>query len=49
MASGVLIEPTPAGKPGERPTQPCAFGADRDGEMFLCDVNGPVYRIVARG
>jgi len=49
VASGVLIEPTPAGKPGERPTQPCAFGADRDGEMFLCDVNGPVFRIVARG
>lgn len=48
VASGELVEPNAAGKPGERPTQPSAFGSDKDGEMFLCDVNGLVYRIVAR-
>lgn len=46
-SSGVLIEPNPTGKPGERPTQASDFGIDKDGELFLCDVNGPVYRIVA--
>jgi len=45
--SGVLIDPHEPGKSfGLRPTQPSSFGEDADGEMFLCDVNGPVYRIV---
>ena len=46
--SGVLIEPSnPSRNPGERPTQASSFGLDADGEMYLCDANGPVYRIVA--
>jgi hypothetical protein len=48
VASGVLIDPhDPARSFGLRATQPCSFGEDTDGELFLCDVNGPVYRIVA--
>ena len=46
-ASGVLIDPhDPAKSFGLRATQASSFGEDADGEMFLCDVNGPVYRIV---
>jgi len=37
----------PAKSNGQRATQPSAFGEDADGELFLCDANGPVYRIVA--
>ena len=47
LASGVLIDPRdPARSNGQRATQPSSFGEDADGEMFLCDTNGPVYRIV---
>ena len=48
IASGILIDPhDPAKSNGQRATQPSAFGEDADGELFLCDANGPVYRIVA--
>jgi glucose/arabinose dehydrogenase len=48
VAAGVLIDPHDRARSyGLRATQPSAFGEDADGEMFLCDVNGPVYRIVA--
>jgi hypothetical protein len=28
-------------------TQPSSFGEDVDGELYLCDHNGTVYRITA--
>jgi hypothetical protein len=47
VASGVLIDPTDTTRANRsRATQPACFGVDAHGEMFLCDVNGPVYRIV---
>jgi glucose/arabinose dehydrogenase len=47
--SGVLIEPDRSSlNPAERPTQASSFGLDADGEMYLCDTNGPVYRITGR-
>ena len=47
-ASGVLIQPSgTARNPGQRPTQPSSFGEDAAGEVYLCDANGPIYRIVA--
>jgi glucose/arabinose dehydrogenase len=47
VASGALIDPhDPARSYGLRATQPSSFGEDADGEIFLCDVNGPVYRVV---
>jgi glucose/arabinose dehydrogenase len=47
-ASETFINPKdPAKAGGQRATQPSAFGEDKDGELFLCDVNGAVYRIVA--
>ena len=50
LASGALIDPhDPARSNGQRATQPSSFGEDPDGELFLCDANGPVYRIVAAG
>ena len=49
IASGVLIEPGDASRNGgQRATQAASFGVDADGEMYLCDANGPVYRIVAQ-
>ena len=35
----------PARNGGQRPTQPSSFGEDADGELWMCDANGPVYRI----
>jgi glucose/arabinose dehydrogenase len=48
-ASGLLIDPKdPTRKGGTKnPTQPSAFGEDIDGELYMLDNNGPVYRIVA--
>ena len=48
LSAGVLIDPKdPQRDGGQRPTQPSAFGEDAEGNLYLCDVNGPVYRIVA--
>ena len=48
LAGGALVDPRdPARGNGQRATQPSSFGEDADGELFLCDANGPVYRIVA--
>jgi glucose/arabinose dehydrogenase len=48
-ASGVLIEPTdPDRNGGQRATQASSFGVDAAGEMYLCDANGPVYRITGQ-
>jgi glucose/arabinose dehydrogenase len=45
--SGLLIDPLdPKHNGGQRPTQPSAFAEDADGELFMCDANGPVYRVV---
>jgi glucose/arabinose dehydrogenase len=42
----LLIDPKdPAKNGGQRPTQPSSFGMGPDGELFLLDANGPVYRI----
>ena len=47
-ASGVLVEPTdPNRNGGQRATQASSFGVDAQGEMYLCDANGPVYRITS--
>jgi len=48
-ASGLLIDPKdPTRKGGTKnPTQPSSFGEDIDGELYMMDNNGPVYRIVA--
>jgi hypothetical protein len=47
VASGVLIDPKdPARNGGNRATQPSAFGEDAEGNLYLCDANGPVYRLV---
>ena len=46
-ASGIMIDPKdPAKSGGQRPTQPSAFGEDAEGNLYMCDVNGRVYRIV---
>jgi glucose/arabinose dehydrogenase len=44
----VLIDPNDPGKKGgvQRPTQPSAFGEDAAGEIYLCDINGPVFKFV---
>jgi quinoprotein glucose dehydrogenase len=44
----VLIDPNDPGKKGgvQRPTQPSAFGEDASGEIYLCDINGPIYKFV---
>lgn len=47
-ASGVIVNPQVVDRAaGQRPTQPSGFGEDIDGELYLCDINGWVYRIVA--
>jgi hypothetical protein len=46
--SGILIDPQdPKRNGGQRPTQPSGFGEDANGELFMCDANGPVYRVMA--
>ncbi|QOV90794.1 PQQ-dependent sugar dehydrogenase [Humisphaera borealis] len=46
--SGVIVNPQTADRAaGQRPTQPSGFGEDIDGELYMCDINGWVYRIVA--
>jgi hypothetical protein len=43
----VLIDPRdPSRNGGNRATQPSAFGEDVEGNLYVCDANGPVYRIV---
>jgi glucose/arabinose dehydrogenase len=43
----VLIDPNdPAKKGSPRPTQPSAFGEDAQGELYLLDINGPIYKFV---
>jgi glucose/arabinose dehydrogenase len=50
VSSGVLIDPRdPNRNGGGRATQPSAFGEDAEGDLYLCDANGPVYRIVPSG
>jgi glucose/arabinose dehydrogenase len=48
MGSGLIVNPKdPTRKGGTRnPTQASSFGEDAEGEMFLCDNNGPIYRIL---
>jgi hypothetical protein len=48
-ASGKIVDPRdPTRTAGlRRPSQPAAFGEDADGEQYMLDANGPVYRIVA--
>ena len=47
VAVEVLIDPNDPQKKGStRPTQPSAFGYDAAGELYLCDINGPIYKIV---
>jgi glucose/arabinose dehydrogenase len=47
VSSGVLIDPKNPTRNGEsRATQPSAFGQDAEGNLYMCDANGPVYRIV---
>ena len=46
-ASGVIVNPQVKERSaGQRPTQPSGFGLDKDGEMYMTDINGWVYRIV---
>ena len=48
LDSALLIDPKdPSKNGGQRPTQPASFGEAPDGELYLLDGNGPVYRIVA--
>jgi len=44
----VLVDPNdPAKKAGiQRPVQPSAFGEDSNGEVYLCDINGPLFKFV---
>ncbi|HEV8377694.1 MAG TPA: PQQ-dependent sugar dehydrogenase [Tepidisphaeraceae bacterium] len=43
----VLIDPNdPQRKGPTRPTQPSAFGEDASGEVYLLDINGPIYKFV---
>jgi hypothetical protein len=47
QAFALLIDPKdPSKTGGQRATQPASFGEAPDGELFLLDGNGPVYRIV---
>jgi len=47
ITSGVIVNPQVADRAaGQRPTQPSGFGEDIDGELYMCDINGWVYRIV---
>ena len=47
LSTGILIDPKdPTRNGGGRATQPSAFGEDAEGNLYLCDANGPVYRIV---
>lgn len=46
-ASGPILDPQSKDRTGgQRPTQPSAFGQDKDGELYMTDINGWVYRIV---
>jgi glucose/arabinose dehydrogenase len=48
-ASGMLVDPKDPDRKGglRNPSQPSSFGEDVDGELYMIDNNGPVYRIVA--
>jgi glucose/arabinose dehydrogenase len=47
VSSGVLVDPKDATRNGDnRATQPSAFGEDAEGNLYMCDANGPVYRLV---
>ena len=47
-ASGMLIDPRDSTRKGgtRNPTQPSSFGEDVNGELYMIDNNGPVYRVV---
>jgi glucose/arabinose dehydrogenase len=46
VASDVIVDPkNPEKNGGQRPTQPAGFGVGPDGELYMLDANGPVYRI----
>ena len=46
-AAGVIVDPQVQERAaGQRPTQPSGFGEDKDGELYMTDINGWVYRIV---
>jgi glucose/arabinose dehydrogenase len=50
VSSGILIDPKdPARNAESRATQPSAFGEDAEGNLYMCDANGPVYRVVPAG
>ena len=48
VAVEVLVDPNDPAKKGgvQRPTQASAFGEDASGEVYLCDINGPVFKVV---
>ncbi|HEY8749870.1 MAG TPA: PQQ-dependent sugar dehydrogenase [Tepidisphaeraceae bacterium] len=47
--SGMIVNPKDPERKGglKNPSQPSSFGEDIDGELYMIDNNGPVYRIVA--
>jgi glucose/arabinose dehydrogenase len=47
-ASGMIVDPKDPNRKGglRNPSQPSSFGEDIDGELYMIDNNGPVYRIV---
>ena len=50
VGSGVVLEPDREAAVDEknfrRPTQPSAFGVDVNGEVYMCEHNGRVFRIM---
>ena len=50
VGSGVVLQPSNEAvvdeKDFRRPTQPSAFGVDVNGEVYMCEHNGRVFRIV---
>lgn len=46
IVSDVIVDPkNPEKNGGQRATQPSGFGIGPDGELYMLDANGPVYRI----
>lgn len=49
VTSNAELDVTRDGKPILNRIQPVGFGEDVDGELYLCDYNGTIYRIAAPG
>ena len=47
-ASGKIVDPHDPTRTGglRRPSQPASFGEDADGELYMLDANGPIYKVV---